>query len=441
MQDETVSTVDTGTTPVRAVPAAPRHLGWTPLIGLLAAVAAWFRVPPALHDNLYAEDGVVFVGSWAWHGPVSLFWEPYGGYQHLLPRFAAWLVVNVFPVASWGYAVTALACVLVGVVAAAVYGFSADLVAFWPARVILGLLVVLVPVADVEPLGNLANLHWFMLMLMPWALLARPRTRWGIAVVVVAVLVATLTEPTCIIFAPLAVWRFVSARRERVVVVAWAVGVAAQVVTTMIAPRPRIPGRPPWMSLILGYVRDVGMSMVTTDPRRLGLAINAVGWWTGFAWVLGLLALAAVGAWFARRDVRVLLAALVLGSVASWSAAFIANNAPSYYFSFLTDSQLLVLPLSRWATAASAMLAATVPVAVSALVERFPRLRPAGWGVLVLMTAVLLVNLPPRSSQEYDTWSSQVDHGTGTCQATGDIKIHAVPDNWRFSIPCPTTAR
>lgn len=422
--------------------APPRRLGWMPVVGLLAAVVAWIRVPSALRDNLYAEDGVVFVGGWAWPRSVSLFWEPYGGYQHLLPRFGSWLVVNLLPVASWGYAITAFACVVVGLVAAAVYACSADLVTFWPARIVLGLLVALVPVAGVEPLGNLANLHWFMIMLMPWVLLARPRTRWGLALLVVVTLVATLSEPTCIIFAPLALWRFVTARRERLIVVAWAVGVAAQVVTTLLAPRPRTPGRPPWLSVALGYVRDVGMSMVTAEPRRLGLAITTVGWWTGLVWVLGILVVAGVAAWFASRDVRVLLAALLIGSVASWSAAFITNNAREYYFSVLTDNELLALPLSRWATAASMMLAATVPVAVAVLVTRFPRLRPVGGGILGVMLVLLAINVPARSTPDYESWSVQMDEDMTSCGTSdSELRVHGAPENWRFSIPCSALDR
>ncbi len=425
-----VPTVDTAQPP-------SRQLRWTMLIGLVAAVAAYLRVPPGLRDNLYAEDGVLFVGDWAWRAHLGLLWEPYAGYQHLLPRLGSGLVVATMPVASWGYAVTAVACLLVGAVAAAVFAFSAGLVSFWPARVLLALIVVLIPIAGVEALGNLANLHWFVLILVPWALLTEPRARWGVGAVAVTVLLATLTEPMCIIFAPLALWRFITAPRRRAVMLAWAVGVAAQVVTTLLSPRPRTPGRPPWMSVILGYVRDVGMSMVTSRPRPLGLAITGVGWWIGVAWVLGLLTFAAIAARFADRHVRVLLAALVLGSIASWSAAFITNNAAAFYFSVLPASEILTAPLLRWATAASAMLAATVPIAVSVLVARFPRLRPAGWAVLGVMLAVMLVNAVPREAREFGTWSSQIDEDIIACRSTAvDMQVFTAPDNWVLGIPC-----
>ncbi len=437
-QDRTVSSIDAaGSTDA---PAASRRLAWTPVVGLVASVLAWFRVPAPFRDNLYAEDGVLFVGDWLWRGRLGLFWEPYAGYQHLLPRAGSWFVTTFLPVASWGYAMTAISCGLVGLVAAAVYAWSADLVTFWPARVVLGLLVVLVPVAGVEPLGNLANVHWFMFMLMPWALMATPRTRGGLAVVAVATLAATLTEPTCFLFAPLALWRFISAPRSRVIVISWALGVGAQALTVLVSPRPRTPGEPPWMSLILGYVRDVGMSMFTWRPRLLGLTVNTVGWWVGFVWVILLLVLAIAAARFARRDTRLLIATLVLASIASWSTSVLANNIPDFFYSEMPASQLLTTVPVRWATASSAMLASVIPIAASVFVGRFPRLRGGAWGVLGVMLAVLLVNLPARSVSDRPSWSDQVDRGIAACRADGTpLQVVTGPDNWELGIPCAFT--
>ena len=346
-------------------------------------------------------------------------------------------MVTFLPVVSWGYAMTVIACALAGLVAAAVYAWSADLVTFWPARVVLGLLVVMVPVAGVEPLGNLANLHWFMLMLIPWALLASPRTLPGLVVVTVATLAATLTEPTCLIFAPLAIWRFVTVRRSRTVVIAWAIGVTAQVVTTLVSPRPRNLAEQQWMSLILGYVRDVGMSMFTPNPRILGSTVTGLGWWIGIVWVLALFVLAAVAARWARLDVRVLLLALVLGSVVSWSAAFIANNMPDFYYSLMTADELAIRIPVRWATAASAMVPSVIPIATSVLVTRFPRCRSAGWGVLGLMSVVMLVNVPARSGHDVPPWSTQVEAGFANCRASGTpIQVLTATDDWGLGIPC-----
>ncbi|HEY5116402.1 MAG TPA: hypothetical protein VIJ00_12835, partial [Nakamurella sp.] len=39
--------------------------------------------PPA-RPNLHAEDGVLFLQDWALDRHLSLFWQPYGGYQHLI---------------------------------------------------------------------------------------------------------------------------------------------------------------------------------------------------------------------------------------------------------------------------------------------------------------------------------------------------------------------
>ena len=95
-------------------------------------------------DNLHAEDGVLFLHDWAVGGHLSLFWQPYDGYQHLIPRVLSALVSLAVPIAWWGSTVTAIACGIVGVIAALVFLYSADIVAYYPARIALGLITVLI---------------------------------------------------------------------------------------------------------------------------------------------------------------------------------------------------------------------------------------------------------------------------------------------------------
>ena len=347
-------------------------------------------------------------------------------------------MTTLLPVSWWGAAVVVIACGFVGVIAALVFVYSGDVVAYYPSRIVLGLLVVLIPVAGVEPLGNLANLHWFLLYLMPWVLMCTPRSRAGLCVAVAVALLATGTEPQCLIFAPLVIWRFLTFPRTRAVMYAWAVGIAFQAVTYLLAPRPQASGRPPLASVADGYVIQVGMSIVTSRGYLLGQAVARFGWWIGFVWVAGILLLAATGFLLGRTPVRAILLTLVLGSLASWTLSVLVNNFAEFYFSEMTPDQLRHLPLGRWGTAASLMLAATVPVAVAAIVERNARWWPAGIAVLGLMTLAMVVNLTYRPAIVGPTWSEQVEAGQAFCRATPNatLDITAEPRGWVLGLPC-----
>jgi hypothetical protein len=415
----------------------PRY--WPPTaIGVLAALLAWYRVPDGQRNTLYAEDGVLFLPQWVIGGHFSLLWEPYAGYQHLIPRFVSWGVTTFLPVPWWGIAVTAISCGIVGVVAALIFVCSADVMAYLPARVVAALITVLIPIAAVEPLGNLANLHWFLLYLTPWLLLAVPRSWTGLWLIAGAMLLATMTEPQCLVFAPLALWRFVTFPRSRVIVIAYGLGMLAQTITYLTAPRDSVPGRPPWLSLAQGYVLDVGMSITTSRADLLGSTILRVGWWVGFLWVLLICALAVVGFVLGRTPARLMLASLLLGSVASWSLSYVLNNVPAYYFSLMGPDQLANPPLIRWGTAASMMLAATIPVAVAVLVQRFPRWWPAALTVLSLLMLLMIVNLAHHPSVPGSPWSDQLDAAETACAAdpNATVIVTVQPSTWQVGLPC-----
>ena len=227
-------------------------------------------MPAGVAGQLYAEDGRTFFGDWFTHGGWSLLIEPYAGYQHLVPRVTSWTIMSVFPAQWWATATNLAACSIVGAVAGLVFFFSRDVTSFWPSRVALGLLTAVAPIVGFEALGNLANLHWFLLYLSIWVLLATPRSvigAWGMGVVA---LLCTATEPQCAMFLPLAVWAVVRSRRSRPVVLCWTVGVVAQVVTTLIAPREIADHYPPLLSTVEGYVLNVGMTLGSINPGILG---------------------------------------------------------------------------------------------------------------------------------------------------------------------------
>ena len=408
------------------------------LIGVLAPVIAWYRVPTGQRDTLYAEDGLIFAYRWAVDGHVSLLWEPYAGYQHLVPRVVSWFVTTVLPVSWWGIAVTVFSCAIVGAVAAAVYLYSADVIGYLPSRVAVAFVVVLIPIAGEEPLGNLANLHWFLLYLLPWVFLAVPRSWAGWCVSAVIVFCIAMTEPQGLVFAPLALWRFITFPRSRWIIVAWGIGMAGQALTYITAPRVSVPGRPPWLSVAEGYVLDAGMSIVTSRRHILGSVIVNVGWWVGFVWVLALFAFIAAGVLLGRRPAQAMLLSLVLASVGSWSLSFIINNDAAQYFSLMSPEQLADPRLVRWGTTPSMMLAAAVAITAAVLVERNVRLWPFALTVVTLMMLAMVLDLTYHRQVEGLSWSEQVDAAESGCAADPGsvVNLDTQPEDWRLGLPC-----
>ena len=414
------------------------------IVAVAASVIAWIRMPTAVAGWLYAEDGRSFIGDWLGtnepiKGDLSLLWMPYAGYQHLIPRLASGLVTHLLPPASWALAVNAISCLVVGSVAGLVYLFSRDVISFLPSRVVVGLLAVMTPIAGAEALGNLANLHWFLLYLTPWLLLATPRSTAGAWAMAVVALLATGTEPQCAIFLPLALWRFVQVPRIRPVVVGWLIGVLAQVITTLEAPRALGTGNPPIASTVEGYVLNAGMTLATTHIPLLGEVIVRIGWWIGFVGVAAILAVAAVGIVKGRPMAKLAIAVLLYGSVVSWTASFVLGRNPAFYYSEMDVVRLGSPLLARWGTAASMLLAATIPVTVAVMVQRYPRWRPAWVTLLGVLALALILNLVAHPGRDDQTWQQEVDGASTSCASAPDSEVES-PDSTRSFVgpsACP----
>jgi hypothetical protein len=431
-----------------SVPAAAREAEsgreW-PIALAVAAVAgviAWLRMPLNTLGQLYAEDGRTFFGDWFTHGSVALLREPYAGYQHLLPRLASGLIAWPAPVSGWAVAVNLVVCLILGGVAGLVHVCARAVVALPAARIALGLIVVVVPIAGFEGLGNLANLHWFLLYLVVWVLLAVPRSTaaaWGLAVVA---LLCTATEPQAAIFLPLAAWAVIRRRGVWPVTLGWSLGVAAQVLTTALAPRAIATDYPPFASTVQGYILNAGMTLGTWRPGWLGRVLTGFGWWPGVLGVALILGLAAVGVTLGAPRARVAILALLYGSVLSWTASFVLGSNPAFFYSEYTAEQLAAPMLVRWATAASMFLVATIPVTLGVLVARRPGRRV--WASLALgglLTIMLLGGVAGQLSQKPlpGDWAATVEAARAFCAASPDgvVKLATPPsEDWTVPVPC-----
>ena len=413
------------------------------VVWALASVVTWLRLPAAARDTFWAEDGHQFVQDWLQSEGIGTLFRPYGGYQHLVPRSVTGLIVELVPVQWWAAATTAIACVITGGVAALVFVFSRDVIDNLVARIGLALVVVFVPLPGMELIGNVANSHWYLLYLTPWLLLATPRTRAGSVAMVLLALAVTLTEPQSILFAPLAVWRFVRVPRLRPMIVAYAVGLSVQVVSALGDERGRTPGRPPWTSVAEGYWGNASLSIFTGNGRWTGAVLypdwRVAGWWVALASLLFLMLFAGYAFIFGRSMVRVAVVTLLVGSVAIWCAGFILNNDHNLYYSAMGPERFVDLTLTRYGAIPSMMLASMVPLACGVLVERRHRLLPVAVVVIIGLVVVMSLNFVHRDNHRSGTpWTSAVADARATCADTGasTVDIETQPAAWLVTVPC-----
>ena len=233
--------------PAPAEPAAPR---WPRALGVplvqVAAVALGAVVMLAriggrpVWESVYAEDpGIFLPGALAhpWH-----LLQSYGGYLQLVPRLigqiAALVPIRDASVAfAVGGALVASGCGLFA------YHASAGQVSSRWLRALLGLSVVLLPVAQLEIADNGVNSIWYLLIALFWAALWRPRTRAGAAVAAVVAFAAAASTSLGLLFAPLFAARAIVVPRrlrEHAATAGWALGCLLQLLVILTSHQSRL---------------------------------------------------------------------------------------------------------------------------------------------------------------------------------------------------------
>ncbi|MDH6182547.1 hypothetical protein M2152_002729 [Microbacteriaceae bacterium SG_E_30_P1] len=396
------------------------------LVAIVVAGAAisLLRVPTSHLDTVWAEDGDVFLADALRESPWGPLFKGYAGYQHLIPRIVAAILVSLAPLEAYGIAVFVACALLTGAVAAAVYWLSRDLVPWQPARLTLAGITILLPLAGQEVLGNLADFHSYCLWLAPWILLYRPRTLggglwWGF----VAFLCAA-TEIQTLLFLPLLL--FMVPRRHRnswPIGIGLAVGLALQVATTLLFPRPSTAGWQGLSSLLVGYLYNAVLPLANTDAGWQVAVILAGGPLLPALIAVPFAAATVVVVVWGNRMQRVLVITLVLASGATYAAA--AINDGSYYFRYthhLNADGFEGILTVRYGVAAGLLLAATVPLA-AAVAYRLAQARGVEWPIVTsravlaaLLTLMIFSGSQVDSSRDSGVaWSTNVDEAREEC--------------------------
>ncbi len=231
-------------------------LGQAALVALGAlAMLARIGGRPAW-DSVWAEDPGIYLPQALAH-PWHLL-QPYGGYLQLVPRLIGQIAAMV-PIRHASVVFAVSGALIASACGLFTYHASAGQVSSRWLRVLLGLSVVLLPVAQLEIADNGVNSIWYLLAALFWAALWRPRTRAGAVVTAVVAFGAAISSSLGLLFAPLFVARaMVVPRRlrEHTATAGWAVGSLLQVLVILTSRLSRLRPHDP-LNAVLFYAHEV----------------------------------------------------------------------------------------------------------------------------------------------------------------------------------------
>jgi len=389
-------------------------------------------------NSVWAEDpGIYLPGALAhpWH-----LLQPYGGYLQLVPRLlgqiAALLPIRHASAAfAIGGALIASACGLFA------YHASAGQIGSRWLRALLGLSVVLLPVAQLEILDNGVNSIWYLLYALFWAALWRPRTRTGAAVAAVVAFAAASSTSLALLYAPLFAARAIVVPRrlrEHAASAGWALGCLLQVVAILTSHISRLKPHNPF-NAVLFYAHDV--------------LLPALGW--HLSWHLRHL-VGLTGATVIAGGVIVVVLAVVLATQARPCKVFVVTAvATGLLFTAFTSAfawggpgQRVTLRVehgARYSTVPILLLDAALIVAADAYARRWwPR--PRAIAAVAVLVAVLAAGwatdfrYPVRRLRGPATnWVLTADAWLRYCQDRPAGTITVTFRDWWGTVPLATT--
>jgi hypothetical protein len=440
------------------------------LVGVATAAISWWRLGPVARGTVWAEDGGIFLRERIALGPVDSLLHPYAGYLHLVPRLLVGLGWAL-PVEDYAHVMSAGACLVVGVLAAAVFVCAREVVPSWPLRVLLALLPALVPLAPYEISGNAANLHWFMLFAAPWLFAYRAQSWWASGAVAALTVFVVCTELQTVLFLPLLLLAWFPLRsgsgsgagagaglrawpRAVPVTVVALAGGTAQVVTALTDPRTSAPGAPAFVDVVAGWLLQPLAGLWNPDVGAAVRSVAAHGWDVVLVPALFLVAVlvaaVSVGTWRARC----IVVAFTAASGGVWWAALLANGGAAQDWAHPV-AELAAVPPQRYAAASGLLLLAAAVVAASVLIGRRtrsassgPERRPggatrlvgalAGWCVVGLVVVGIVGNVAPGPTRRSDgpVWAAQIPAAVAACDGdrSRTVEVRKVP--WASEVPC-----
>ncbi len=405
------------------------------VLACIPLLLGW-RWSPRPWNLIWAEDGPIFL-----HDAVLQPWSeavlsPYQGYMHLAPRTAALLVAEL-PPQLWALAIAVGSILVRALLAVVVWHATSGHVPGRAARAVISVMIVTIPLGGVEVLNNLANLHWFLMLVSLPALLWRPRTWFGIVVQCLVVGVSMLSDPLTVLWAPIVVLRVLAVPRwrDQVVSAVFVICAALQLTVALRTSRERGPG--------FG-VQEIYQAYVVrvVEPAFAGIE------WTEWAWDNA--------RWIAIAVSTVVVLAMLVGGLSRpgphRGLILSAAGASVVFYVFVTGYALPDLPLlpgsdisvgayGRYGFLAGALLLIAVIAAGWAMLHFGRRSRPFAWVLVAVLSVIYLAAVISGYGYQAPTavpmgWRAAVDLARTEC-ASGHLDVVLPVDpSWQVSLPC-----
>jgi hypothetical protein len=400
-------------------------------VGVAAMVLLAWRAPFAI-QQLWAEDGTVFLQQVINHGAFPPFGNAYAGYYLFLPRTIAALAAAA-PIREAAFSMWLGTAVIVGWCAATIYAESKGRLNTFPTRALLALSIVLLPALGLEAIGSASDLQYTLLFTSLIALTGLS-TDLGHTVNRVAILVVTgLTTPLALLLAPVALLRVLRARGRRrfdSTAIAWAVATAFQFGMILVL---QPPGRNSKAGNNKLIVKHFNRRVLYENflPKRFSTSTATIAPIAAIAAVLLILAAAAL-AWRRRRRTTAALLLLVpVIGFGFWFFAAILYGSPARYRVFPALCVVFAL-LVGW----------------EELMRGLTKKRPVDWrlaGIIVLILGLSWVTYwtpdPYRTSGP--TWARALATAERRCRTykLHDVSIKTAPVDsqaklWAVRLPC-----
>lgn len=207
-------------------------------------------------DSVYAEDPGVYL-PWALGHPWDLL-QSYAGYLQLVPRLIAQIAALV-PIRHASVAFAVGGAVVASCSALFCYHASAGQVSSRWLRALVGLSVLLLPVAQLEIADTGVNAIWYLLVALFWAALWRPRSRSGAVIAAVVAFAGATATSLALAFLPLFAARAVVVPRrlrDQAATAGWVLGSLLQLGVMVTSHLSRFVPRNP-INAVKFYAHDV----------------------------------------------------------------------------------------------------------------------------------------------------------------------------------------
>lgn len=404
---------------------------------IVGTFMAFGRLSPTAQGTIWAEDGAVFIQDALKRVGFLDIFAPYQGYLHVVPRLGAKIVVRLFSVDDYAVAISFVSCLLITLIALLVFHCSSAVTENLLIRLAWASITILVAPGALETQGNLANLHWYLLWLVPWLLIRPARSTADRFILPTAALLCSLTEILTLMFVPLFFYRL----RDRSLWparVGLLVGLVCQIVTTLSYPR-TAPFEPAnFLSVAEGWFLNTSSAVVFGTSAQIGFLILNFG---SLPVVLAAVPFFLVFVYLLVKgssQVRFLALTFVAASAGIWCAATVLNFSAAFDYSTFHASEWHDFLLGRYSTIPSMFLLALLPlwaaglekvsaVAVSAVLA----------GTLVLQ---LLYFFPSASFRHGGPlWAPGVTAARDACLADPtkiDHSVGTAPGAWKVQVSC-----